>query len=125
MSEVYDNDLRQPIRMSEEFIAGCALGAKMAARDRRSRVAFNGNQLAILVMNQLSASHRAIGTDRARHLSVMSPSAQVPCLLAHGFVAGTVGAGHDLPYEGPPLQQVFQHGQHSIAVAFLALFIRR
>ncbi len=48
-------------------------------------------------MDQLTATHRAIRANGTRYLRVMIASPQIACALAHGFDAGSIRSGQDLP----------------------------
>ena len=48
-----------------------AFGTEMAARDRRARIAFNRDQLAVLVEDHLPATHAAVGANGAGKFGVL------------------------------------------------------
>jgi len=52
-----------------QFVSIGALGAETPARDRRLRITLDGNQLPVLVINELTATYAAVGTHRTRNLS--------------------------------------------------------
>ena len=59
-------DLRDPGRRGHQLLAGAALGAQPAARDRAGRVALDLDDLLVLDEHLLRAADGAVGADRAR-----------------------------------------------------------
>ena len=82
--------------MGEQFEAVGAFGAEPAAGDRRFGIAFDGNQLAVLVKNQLPAADGAIGTNRAGDFRAVILWTKVVRTVAHRFRTGAIsGARSD------------------------------
>ena len=96
--------------MREQLIGRGALGTEMPSRDRRLGITLDRNQLIVLVIDELSAADRAVGTDRAGDLGVVVLGAQVARALTHGFRPGAVGAGANLGDQGPTGKQIIEHG---------------
>src|SRR6185437_1204988 len=95
--------------MCEQFIAVCSFGAKPSAGNGRLRIAFNRNQLVVLVKNQLAAAYAAIWANRARHLCSLGPRTKIAGLLRHGFNACSISACLDLFNDWPARKQFPEH----------------
>src|SRR5579864_136719 len=95
--------------MCVQFTCGPAFRAEMAAGDRRLGIALNRKQLAIFVINQLSAADAAIWTNRRRDLRAIDFRAQAPGALRHRFDPGAVRTRFDLLNEGPAGKQFLEH----------------
>ena len=89
--------------VGEEFEAVGALGAEAAAGDGRFGIAFDGDQLAVLVEDQLAAADGAVGAHAAGYFGAFVFGAEVAGGFAHGFGAGAVGAVQDLVDQRPRL----------------------
>ena len=59
--------------MREQLIRRRAFRTKISLADRALRIAFDRNQFAILVINQLSAPNSAIRTNRTRDFRIVDP----------------------------------------------------
>src|SRR5439155_1350149 len=64
---------RFTLRMCEQLIRRCPLWTKIPLTDRTFRIAFDRNQFAVFVINELAATDTAIWADRARDLCVIDP----------------------------------------------------
>ena len=64
---------RFTLRMCEQLIRRCTLWTKVPLADRTFRIAFDRNQFAVFVINELAATDTAIWADRARDLCVIDP----------------------------------------------------
>src|SRR5579883_1475688 len=95
--------------MCEQFIAVGAFGAEPPARDRRFRIAFNRNEFAVFVEDQLPASYAAVGTNRTRHLSSSGSRSKQMRSLRHCFAASAVASILDLFDKGPAREKVKRH----------------
>src|SRR5436305_11483223 len=73
----------------------------MSARNGRRWVTFDGDQSALLVEDELSASHAAIGANGARHRATLIIRAQIAGALAHCVRAGPVRLVPELPDHRP------------------------
>src|SRR5438128_950603 len=102
-------DLSLPARVSQELKTVRAFGAEPSARNRRLRVPFNGDQLAVLVINKLATTDGTIGTNRAGHLGIMVPGAKRASSLAHRFGSRPVSSVQNLPDKGPASKDFFDH----------------
>ena len=60
--------------MGEELERCCAFGTKIPLANRRLRIAFNGDESAILVINELATADAAIGANRFGDLRAVDPS---------------------------------------------------
>src|SRR5438477_351651 len=89
--------------------SSAAFGTQTPTRDGRFRIAFDGNQFSIFVINQLSAADAAVRTNGTRNLSPVVLGTQIPRLLGHGFRASAVGSGLNLPDEWPAGKQIIEH----------------
>ena len=74
-------------------------------------IALDGDQLAVFVIDQLSATDRAVRTNAARDLGTVRLRLQVAGALAPGFFAGTIAAGLQLFDDRPTREQIFNIGQ--------------
>ena len=84
-------------------------GAKMPARAGRFGIAFDGDQLAMLVINNLSAAHATIRIDGRCSDCAVVLGAQVAHPLRHGFCASTSCSSLNLLNEGPTRKQINKH----------------
>src|SRR5437868_5298069 len=100
----------QPSGVRVQFEGVRSLRAKMAAGDRRLRVALNTNQLALFVVDELSASYTAVRTDGPGNFCTLGLGAQLASALRHGFRAGAIHAGADLFDQRPAGEKRFEHG---------------
>src|SRR5205823_10561299 len=69
--------------------------------NRTFRVAFDRNQLAIFVINELAATDTAIRTNRARNFCIVDPRVHRTRFVRHRLEAGTILALANLPNEWP------------------------
>src|SRR5205809_6727376 len=74
---------RLALRMSEQLIRRRTLWAKIPLANGTFRVALDRNQLPIFVINQLSTTHAAIWTNRARHFRSVDTSMHCTGLIGH------------------------------------------
>src|SRR5215831_16091053 len=81
----------------------------MSTGNRRFGIALDGNQLSILVINQLAAAYATIGTDRARDFGSLVLGPQVACALGHSLRAGAVRASSNLLDQWPTGKQIIEH----------------
>src|SRR5438552_795765 len=72
--------------------------AKIPLADGRLRIALDGNQFSVLVINQLPAPDSAVGTNRARDLRIINPGMHRTRLVRHRLKTGAVLLFADLPY---------------------------
>src|SRR5579862_3947587 len=100
-------DLLQPSRMSVQFKSICALGTEVPAGNGRLRIAFDGDELARFVKNELSAAHSAVGADRARYFRSAGFRLQLSSALGHRLDACSVASRQDLLNERPAEEEVF------------------
>ena len=100
--------LRQPLRTGRQLQRGAALGAQPPATDRRVGVALDLDDLVVLDVHPLTATHGAVGAD-ALHEAVGGAGArcEVTSLLAlrGGAPTERVGAG-DLTNDRPGQEHV-------------------
>src|SRR6266568_470949 len=75
------------------------------ARNRRSRIALDGNQLPILVVDELSTAHTTIGAYRLRGLRAVRFRMQVYTSIRHGLDAGSIRTGSNLADQWPLSKQ--------------------
>ena len=87
--------------MREQLIGGRALRTKISLANRTFRVAFDGNQFPILMINQLSASDAAVRTNRACDLCIIDTRMHRACRVRHRLKTGAVLAPANLPNERP------------------------
>src|SRR5437773_5469397 len=92
---------RFTLRMREQLIRRRTLWTKIPLTDRTFRIAFDGNQFAVFVINELTATDTAIWADRARNLCVIDPSVHRTRLVRHRLEAGAILALANLPNEWP------------------------
>ena len=76
-----------------KFVRVRALGAKMSAGNGGLGISFNGNELALLMIDKLPASDAAIGTDRARDFCAVVLWLQLTSALRHCFWTGAIRSG--------------------------------
>src|SRR5581483_6888617 len=88
--------LGQARRMSMEFVCIGTLGTQVPAGDWRLRIAFNRDQLPVLVIDQLAAPHAAVRAYGTRYLSAVGFRPTFPRAIGHGFRPSTVSPGTDL-----------------------------
>src|SRR5438034_11817 len=92
---------RFTLRMREQLIRRRTLWTKIPLADRTFRIAFDGNQFAVFVINELTATDTAIWTDRARNFCVIDPGVHRTRLVRHRLEAGAILALANLPNEWP------------------------
>ena len=102
---------RLALRMSEQLIRRRTLWAKIPLANGTFRVALDRNQLPIFVINQLSTTHAAIWTNRARHFRSVDTSMHCTGLIGHRLQPRTVLAFTNLPQQWPFRQQL-KHPRH-------------
>ena len=76
--------------MGEELERCCAFGTKIPLANRRLRIAFDGDQFAILVVNELATADAAVGANRFGNLCVVGPSVHLARLGGHRLKPGAV-----------------------------------
>src|SRR5205085_11242121 len=81
------------------------LWTKIPLTDRTLRVAFDRNQFAMFVINELSAPDSAVRANRARHFRVIDARMHGTCLVRHRFQTGAIFALADLSNERPLPEQ--------------------
>ena len=84
-----------------QFVGVGALRTEAAAGNRRLGIAFDGNQLAILVKDELAATHAAVRTNRSSYFGSVSFRTQVARSLRHRLRTGTVGTSTKLLEQWP------------------------
>jgi len=82
-----------------------AFGAKVSLANRTLRIAFDRNQFAVFVINELPAAHSAVRANRSRNLRVVDAGVHRARFVGHRFKAGAVGALTNLTDERPFRQQ--------------------
>src|SRR5581483_10809835 len=87
--------------MRKQLVGRGAFGTKVSLADRRLRVAFDRNQFAILVINQLPAANATIWANGTRDFCVIETCMHRPRPVRHGLKAGAIFALEDLPNERP------------------------
>src|SRR5262249_55048887 len=92
-------DLRRARLMRDELVAGRTFGTEMPSGDRRLRIAFDGEELALAMVNQLTTSDAAVRTDGARYLRAVVLGAQLARPLAHGRVLLSAQLANERPFE--------------------------
>src|SRR5438270_12382891 len=97
--------------MRDQLVARGPFGTEMSARDRRLRIAFDGDDLAVAMKDELSASDAAVGTDRTRHFGLLVLRPQGACRVAHRIGAGAVASIAKLANERPLEQKLGEHGK--------------
>ena len=97
--------------MRDQFVARGPFGTEMSARDRRLRVAFDGDDLPLAMKDELSASDAAVGTDGARHFGLLVLGPQGARRVAHRIGAGAVASIAKLANERPLEQKPGEHGK--------------
>jgi len=85
----------------EQLIRCRAFRTKIPLADGRLRVAFDRNQFAVFVINQLPATNAAVWANRSRDLRVVDPRVHCARFVRHRFETGAVFALADLPNERP------------------------
>src|SRR5438128_11390519 len=65
--------LRRARGMAYEFVARRTFRAKVSARNRRRGIAFDADDFAVAVKDELAATYRAVRTDRSRDLRMLVP----------------------------------------------------
>jgi hypothetical protein len=90
--------------MGVQLVGIGAFGAKMAARDGRSRIALDGDELSMLVIDHLPAAHAAVRTHGSREFRVLVLGKELPGAFAHRLNACAIGAGPELAHERPAFE---------------------
>src|ERR1041385_1789826 len=96
--------------MRDELEAVGALRTEMPARDRRLRIALDGDELAVAMKDELPAADAAVRTDGARGPRALVLRPQRRGARAHGLDAGAVAAGLQLADERPLEEELGEHG---------------
>ena len=82
----------------------------MTTRNRRLRIAFDRDDLPLAMVNKLTTSNTAVGTDRPGHLGAVALRPQRVRGIGHRFDAGAVRAGSKLTDQRPFQEQLGEHG---------------
>src|SRR5438445_6636653 len=80
----------------EQLVRSRAFRAKITLADRTLRVSFNGDELAVLVINELPATNAAVWANRSRHLRIVDARMHRARLIRHRLKTGAVGPLADL-----------------------------
>ena len=96
---------RLPTRVREQLEAVRAFRAEPSSRDGRFRVAFDRDELAVAVVNELAASDGAVRTDRAREWRAVILRGQRTSPGTSGLEPGAIAAVEDLLCQRPPVEQ--------------------
>src|SRR5439155_25370936 len=101
--------------MSEQLIRRRAFRAKIPLANRTLRVAFNGNEFALLVVYELTASDAAVRANRSRHLCIISPRVHGARFVRHRFQSRPVDSLANLTNKWPFQEQRSErwHGVYS------------
>src|SRR2546428_13862331 len=86
-----------------------AFRAQTPARNGRFGIAFDRDQLSILVIDELSATNPAVGTNRGRDLRAIVLGTQIARAFRHGFRSSAIDAGFNLLDERPAGKQIIEH----------------
>src|SRR5438045_1446031 len=100
---------RRAVLMRDELERVGAFGAEMAARDRRLRIAFDADDFAVAVIDELATADAAIRTDRSRHARPVVLRPEIVCAFAHRLNAGAVRMLLQLTDERPLQQELGEH----------------
>lgn len=87
--------------MGVELVSIGTLGAEASTRNRRIWIAFDGDQLSILVINELAASYSAVGTHGTSNLGVEIARLQMAGSFRHCFGSSSVRTISDLLHQWP------------------------
>src|SRR5690349_11170744 len=96
--------------MRVQFIRRSAFRTQASARNGRIGIAFDRDQLAIFVIDDLPTTYSAIRTNRRRRLRVVMFRLKVFRALGIRFWSGPICASFDLLDEWPAGEKICEHG---------------
>src|SRR6266540_6617581 len=102
---------RQAPRMREQLIRRRTLWTKIPLANGTLRIALDRDQVAVLVINQLTAADAAVRTNGARNFRVVRACMHRACLVGHRLEARAVLAFANLPNKWPFRKQR-EHNLH-------------
>src|SRR5690348_6933048 len=86
-----------------------ALRAKMSSRDWRCRIAFDRDQLPLLVIHELAAADPTIWADRTGCFGAVSFRTEISSAFRHRLDARSIGAVSKLLNERPAGEKFSEH----------------
>src|SRR5579885_3065706 len=98
--------LFRSVRMRQEFVTVGAFRTQMSAGNRRLRVSFDRDELAVFMKDELPAAHSAIGADRAGHLRAAISRLKISRGIAHRLGPRAVAAIENLAHKRPFHQRI-------------------
>src|SRR4029077_16592005 len=101
--------LRYSFGVGKQFEAVRALGAKPPARNRRFGIAFNRNQLAFLMKDELTAADGTVRAYRPGYFRSVILGTKRLRVVAHRFRAGAISAVQNLTEHWPLERKFLDH----------------